>query len=311
MYPMKISLLQMKTAATPEENIVKIKEMLKKAKAQGADMAVLPEMCCCPYENSAFVRYAMPADSPFLTEIAETAKELGLYIVAGSVPEADGKKIYNTSFVYDSSGSCIAKHRKVHLFDINIEGGQYFMESDTFTAGREGTAFDTPWGKFGLMICYDIRFPEMARITSRNFDRFTPTNAIIVPAAFNMTTGPAHWELSFRMRALDNQVFMIGCAPARDINSSYTAWGHSIVTDPWGSVIEQLDEKEGILTVELDFDRVGKVREQLPLLKHRRTDLYVLQNAMGMPSEGRAFLSPQQREKGKDFMQNLFGRESE
>lgn len=277
---MKLSLLQMKPLAAPEDNLRKIKAMLQKAKAAGADMAVLPEMCCCPYENDAFLRYAMPANAPFLTELAETARELGIYLVAGSVPELEREKIYNTSFVYNPKGECIARHRKVHLFDINVEGGQYFMESDTFTSGKEITSFQTPWGRFGLMICYDIRFPEMARLTAQNLDPFSRTNAIIVPAAFNMTTGPAHWEISFRMRALDQQVFMIGCAPARDLNSSYHAWGHSIVTDPWGSVVEQLDETEGILTVELDFEKVEKVREQLPLLKHRRTDLYLLESPM-------------------------------
>ena len=266
---MKVSLLQMKTAATPAENIVKIKEMLKQAKTAGADMAVLPEMCCCPYENSAFVKYAMPYNSPFLTEIAEQAKELGLYVVAGSVPLASEGKIYNASFVYNDKGECIAKHRKTHLFDINVPGGQVFMESDTFTAGKDVTTFPTPWGKMGLIICYDIRFPELSRLLA-----LEGVQAIIVPAAFNMTTGPAHWEMSFRMRALDNQVFMVGCAPARDMEASYTAWGHSIATDPWGFVIDQMDETEGILTVELDMNRVDTVRQQLPLLKHRRTDMY-------------------------------------
>ena len=267
---MKVSLLQMKTAPTPEENIVKIREMLQEAKAQGADMAVLPEMCCCPYENSAFVKYAMPWNSPFLTEMAEMAKEYGLYIVAGSVPLASDGKIYNASFVYNDKGECIAKHRKTHLFDINVEGGQYFMESDTFTAGKDVTAFNTPWGKFGLIICYDIRFPELSRLLTL----FQGVQGIFVPAAFNMTTGPAHWEMSFRMRALDNQVFMVGCAPARDMESSYTAWGHSMVTDPWGAVVGQMDETEGILTVELDMDRVKTVRQQLPLLEHFRADMY-------------------------------------
>jgi len=266
---MKVSLLQMKTAPTPEENIVKIREMLKQAKAEGADIAVLPEMCCCPYENSAFVKYAMPWNSPFLTEMAEMAKEFGLYIVAGSVPLSSEGKIYNTSFVYNDKGECIAKHRKTHLFDINVPGGQYFMESDTFTAGKDVTTFSTPWGKMGLIICYDIRFPELSRLLA-----LEGVQAIFVPAAFNMTTGPAHWEMSFRMRALDNQVFMVGCAPARDLGSSYTAWGHSMATDPWGSIIGQMDETEGILTVELDMDRVETVRQQLPLLKHRRTDIY-------------------------------------
>lgn len=277
---MKVSLLQMKTAATPEENIVKIKAMLKEAKAAGADIAVLPEMCCCPYENSAFVKFAMPYNSPFLTEIAAQAKELELYIVAGSVPEADEQKIYNTSFVYNPKGECVARHRKVHLFDINVKGGQYFMESDTFTPGKDVTTFDTPWGRFGVIICYDIRFPELSRLTAYNPDPYSKTTGIIVPAAFNMTTGPAHWELSFRMRALDQQIYMIGCAPARDADSSYTAWGHSIVTDPWGAVVEQMDETEGILTVELDLEKVEKIREQLPLLKHNRTDLYRLENKM-------------------------------
>ena len=266
---MKVSLLQMKTAATPAENIVKIKTMLRQAKAAGADMAVLPEMCCCPYENSAFVQFAMKWDDPFLMEIAETAKELGLYVVAGSVPLSSKGKIYNASFVYNDKGNQIALHRKTHLFDINVPGGQYFMESDTFTAGKDVTAFNTPWGKMGLMICYDIRFPELSRLLA-----LEGVQAIFVPAAFNMTTGPAHWEMSFRMRALDNQVFMIGCAPARDMESSYTAWGHSMAADPWGAVIGQMDETEGILTVELDMARVDTVRQQLPLLKHRRTDMY-------------------------------------
>ena len=266
---MKISLLQMKTLETPEENMVKIREMLQQAKAAGADIAVLPEMCCCPYENSAFVKYAMPYNSPFLTGIAEMAKELGLYVVAGSVPLASDDKIYNASFVYNDKGECIAKHRKTHLFDINVPGGQYFMESDTFTAGKDVTTFLTPWGKMGLIICYDIRFPELSRLLA-----LEGVQGIFVPAAFNMTTGPAHWEMSFRMRALDNQVFMAGCAPARDLESSYTAWGHSISTDPWGAILGQMDETEGILTVEWDMERVETVRQQLPLLKHRRTDMY-------------------------------------
>ena len=266
---MKVSLLQMKTAATPAENIIKIREMLKQAKTEGADIAILPEMCCCPYENSAFVQFAMERNSSFLTEIAGMAKEFGLYIIAGSVPLLSKGKIYNASFVYDNKGEYVCAHRKTHLFDINVEGGQYFMESDTFTAGKDVTTFNTPWGKMGLIICYDIRFPELSRLLA-----LEGVQAIFVPAAFNMTTGPAHWELSFRMRALDNQVFMVGCAPARDMESSYTAWGHSMVTDPWGSIIGQMDETEGILTVELDMTRVDTVRQQLPLLKHRRTDLY-------------------------------------
>ena len=142
---MKVALLQLKTLPTPEENLEKIKQMLVQAKQEGADLAVLPEMCCCPYENSAFVRYAMPENAPFLQGIAEMAGALGLYVVAGSVPLAADGRIYNAAFVYDNRGSCIARHRKTHLFDINVPGGQYFMESDTFTAGRD--------------VCHHLRHP--------------------------------------------------------------------------------------------------------------------------------------------------------
>ncbi len=266
---MKISLFQMKIEQTLEKNLKKIKCMLYNAKEKGSDMVVLPEMCVCPYENVAFVQYAMKQESYFLNELAQTAKKLRMYLVAGSVPESDGLNIYNTSFVFDFNGKQIARHRKVHLFDINMEKGQRFMESDTFAAGDSLTTFNTPWGAFGLIICYDIRFPEYVRLLA-----LRGAKVIIVPAAFNMSTGPCHWELTFRARALDNQVYMVGCSSARDWAASYHAWGHSIVTDAWGTVLEQLDENEGILTTEIDISKVDKVRMELPLLLHRRNDLY-------------------------------------
>ena len=157
------------------------------------------------------------------------------------------------------------------IFDINVRNGQYFKESDTLTSGDHATVFDTEFGKMGVMICYDIRFPEFARTMALDGARM-----IFVPAAFNMTTGPAHWELTFRARALDNQIYMLGCAPARDTQAGYISWGHSIVTDPWGQVMKQLDEKEGILIEEIDLDREDQIREQLPLLKHRKSEMYHL-----------------------------------
>ena len=180
--------------------------------------------------------------------------------------------VYNTSYIFDRQGKQIGKHRKAHLFDIDVKGGQSFRESDTLTAGDSDTVFDTEFGKMGVIICFDIRFPEMARMTVND-----GAKVIFVPAAFNMTTGPAHWELSFRTRALDNQIYMVGCAPVRDVSSSYVSWGHSIVTDPWGKVVNMLDEKEGILLAELDLDYEDDVRDQLPLLKSRRHDMYNLE----------------------------------
>ena len=127
------------------------------------------------------------------------------------------------------NGHQIGKHRKMHLFDIDVKGGQYFKESDTLTPGDQVTVFDTEFGKMGLCICYDFRFPELARLMVDE-----GAQVIIVPAAFNMTTGPLHWELMFRQRAVDNQVYTIGAAPARDLNAGYHSWGHSIAVSPWG-----------------------------------------------------------------------------
>ena len=202
---MKVALLQLKTLPTPEENLEKIKGMLQAARAAGADLAVLPEMCCCPYENSAFVRYAMPENAPFLQGIAEMAGALGLYVVAGSVPLAADGRIYNAAFVYDNKGSCITRHRKTHLFDINVPGGQYFMESDTFTAGRDVTTFDTPWGKLGLMICYDIRFPELSRLLALEGAR-----AILVPPIGKCPSVCVPWIIRFFWQAVPLRVI---CSP--------------------------------------------------------------------------------------------------
>ena len=184
--------------------------------------------------------------------------------------DAEGN-VYNTSYIFDREGKQIGKHRKVHLFDIDVKGGQTFKESDTLTAGDSDTVFDTEFGKIGVMLCFDIRFPELSRMMVND-----GAKVIFVPAAFNMTTGPAHWELSFRTRALDNQIYMVGCAPARDVSAGYISWGHSIVTDPWGRVTGMLDENEGILLAELDMDYEEQVREELPLLKSRRKDIYQL-----------------------------------
>lgn len=268
---MKVALIQMKPQKNPTENIKTAISYCKEAKKNSADIAVLPEMFFCLYENEHMKQNAIEENHPLLLELKETANSLNLYIVAGSIPEKIGDTLYNTSFVFDPSGNTIAKHRKIHLFDINVKNGQYYKESDVFSAGNSITTFDTPFGKFGIMICYDIRFPELARLMS-----LEGVLGIFVPAAFNHTTGPAHWNLSFRARALDNQIFMAGVSVALDETASYKAWGHSISTNPWGSVLLELDQSEQISFVEWDLEEVAKIREQLPLLAHRRTDLYQL-----------------------------------
>lgn len=260
-------------------NIAHAIEMIEKAALKGTDFVVLPEMFTCPYIASKFPIYAQEEGGTNWKKLSEAAKKNHIYLVAGSMPELEISKdccehieaIYNTSYVFDRNGKQIAKHRKVHLFDVDIKDGPRFKESDSLSAGKKITTFDTEFGKFGLMICFDIRFPEMARLM-----QLDGAKLIFVPAAFNMTSGPKWWELMFRTRAVDNQLFTVGCSPARDAKANYVAWGHSIVCDPWGTILGQLNENEEILDVEIDFSIISQVREQIPLITARRTDLYQL-----------------------------------
>ncbi|HAQ41431.1 MAG TPA: carbon-nitrogen hydrolase [Clostridiales bacterium] len=265
------ALLQTRVYDDKERNINNAVELIERVSKEGVDIAVLPEMFCCPYDNSYFKLFSEEEGGPAFRAVSAAAKESGIYVVAGTIPESEGNMVYNTSYVFDRSGRQIAKHRKMHLFDIDIEGGQYFKESDTFTPGSEVTVFDTEFCKIGLAVCYDIRFPELSRLMAAE-----GAEVIIIPGAFNMTTGPAHWELIFRARALDNQVYAIGVAPARDLESSYHSYGNSLVTSPWGNVLSRMDEKEGYIIQEIDPDYVKKVRNELPLLKHARNDIYTL-----------------------------------
>lgn len=270
MATMKVAVLQMKTFADKKKNIEQLEAYLKKIVQEKVDFVTLPEMFNCPYEAINFPVYGEAEGGETWQACSRLAAKYKVYLSAGSVPEKDESGVvYNTAYVFNRSGRQIAKHRKVHLFDIEVEKGQSFKESDTLTAGSEITVFDTEFGRMGLCICYDFRFPELARLMA-----LKGAEVILVPAAFNMTTGPAHWDILFRTRALDNQVFVIGTAPARDLESSYHSFGHSVVVTPWGDVVGEMDEKEGMMIQELNLERVKQVRKQLPLLAHRRTDLY-------------------------------------
>ena len=266
---MRIALIQMMVTADKRQNIETACGKIREAAQHGADMAVLPEMFCCPYQNDCFRPYGEEENGPAQTALSALAAELGIYIVGGSIPELAAGNVYNTSFVYDRRGRRIARHRKVHLFDIDVAGGQRFRESDTLSPGNEITTFETEFGTCGLCICFDLRFEELARCMC-----LRGAKVIFVPAAFNMTTGPAHWELLFRQRAVDNQYFTVGVSPARDEGASYVAYGNSMAVDPWGTVLCRADGGEATLYADLDLGRIGAIRAQLPILSARRTDLY-------------------------------------
>jgi predicted amidohydrolase len=181
------------------------------------------------------------------------------YLIGGSIPEyvADTKKYYNTSLVFSPTGSLIATHRKTHLFDIDIPGKITFRESDVLSPGNKVTIFDIPeYGKVGLAICYDIRF------------------LLVYPGAFNTTTGPLHWSLQARARAMDNQVYVALCSPARDMDATYHAWGHSMVVDPNAAVMAETEEKEDIVYGELDEKKLDETRTNIPIYTQRRFDVY-------------------------------------
>lgn len=213
---------------------------------------------------------ALLRESPSLAMLSEAAKTAGVVLVGGSVPERDDStgRLYNTSCVFDAQGRVISLHRKLHLFDIDIPGKMTFQESQTLSAGDRITLFDCALGRFALGICYDLRFPESAQVASR-----LGAGAIVYPGAFNTTTGPIAWELLLRARAIDNQVYTIGCSPARP-ESGYPAWGHSTVVDPLGQVVETCGDGEAIVYATLDPEREAEVRKTVPISTQRRFDVY-------------------------------------
>lgn len=267
-----VALVQMDVDQEVNVNLQRARQGVRSAAEQGADFVVLPEMFCCPYTSESFVKNQQPQGGSIWQALCRMAADNHVYLIGGSIPETGAEgRIYNTCFAFAPDGVQIARHRKIHLFDIDVPGGQRFMESDTFTAGEDVTVVNTAFGKIGIEICFDIRFQELTRLMA-----LEGAQMVFVPAAFNMTTGPAHWELHFRGRALDNQLFMFGCAPARDENGPYVSYGNSIAVSPWGKVLQRLDEHSGILLQQIDTDEVEAVRGQIPIMRNRRTDLYSL-----------------------------------
>jgi len=271
----KFAGIQLMVGTDKHQNLQRAADKISDAVAKGAQVVALPECFNCPYSNDSFPVYAenIP-EGPSTRMLADQAQLHHIYLIAGSFPERDGEKLYNTSLVFDPKGDIICKHRKVHLFDISVpprgdKPGITFCESATLSPGHSISTFDTEYCKFGLAICYDIRFPEMAQIMARKGVKF-----ICYPGAFNTTTGPLHWELLLKARALDNQVFVAAVSPARNPESKYQAWGHSSIVDPWAQVMTTTEHGEDTIMAEIDLSRVEEVRAQLPVTSQKRYDLY-------------------------------------
>lgn len=272
MRSVKAALVQMRVTEDKERNLRSAADAVRRAADAGAQVVCLPEMFVCPYERHAFLAAREARGGRIWSALAQMAAGSRVVLIGGSFPEAAEGRLYNTCFVFDAAGRQIARHRKVHLFDIDIAGGQRFRESDTFSPGADLTVFDTPLGRFGVVICFDIRFPELMQLVA-----LYGAEAVFVPASFNMTTGPVHWQLLFRARALDAQIFLLGCSAARDARSRYVAYGHSLAISPWGTVLAELGAQPETLLVTLDLDEALRTRAQIPVMAGaRRTDLYEL-----------------------------------
>jgi len=232
----------------------------------------LPEIFNAPYQTNLLPDYAESIPGQTSRFLATQAQDNKVLLIGGSIPEIDvAGKIYNSSCVFDQTGNMIAKYRKLHLFDIDIPGQIVFKESDVFTAGEHLALIDYQQLRLSVLICFDIRFPELARMAT-----LAGAQMLFIPAAFNTTTGPAHWELLMRTRAVDNQLFVAAASPARNPQSSYQTWGHSMIVDPWGKVIAEAQTGEEIIYAEINLDLLQKVRRELPVLEHRRPELYKL-----------------------------------
>ncbi|CAG4934591.1 unnamed protein product [Colias eurytheme] len=266
----KIALIQMSVGADKTKNITKAVTEIHKAKECGAHIVALPECFNSPYGTKYFDEYAEEVPSgETCRALSRAAAEAGVCVVGGTVPERCGDKLYNTCTVWDGSGKLLAQHRKLHLFDIDIPNKITFKESDVLSPGSQLTTFEYNGVKIGIGICYDLRFPEMAHLMAKQ-----GCSLLIYPGAFNMTTGPKHWELLGRARATDQQLWVALVGPARDTGAGYVAWGHSLLVDPWGNVRGALDEAEGMLVRDVDLAVVEEVRSQIPIRVQRRTDLY-------------------------------------
>jgi omega-amidase len=253
--------------------------VLEASKA-GANLIVLPECFNSPYGTQYFPKYAeqlLPSpptkeQSPSFHALSDIASESKAYVLGGSIPEfePETKKYHNTSLLFSPAGKLLATHRKVHLFDIDIPGKISFHESEVLTAGNKVTLVDLPpYGRVGIAICYDIRFPELATIAARK-----GCFLMLYPGAFNLTTGKLHWELQARARAMDNQMYVGLCSPARDMEASYHAWGHSMVVNPNAEVLSEAGENEEIVYADLKEKVIDDTRKGIPIYTQRRFDVY-------------------------------------
>ncbi|KAK2583065.1 hypothetical protein KPH14_009098 [Odynerus spinipes] len=269
-----VAVCQMRSINDKQKNLEVVSQLIDEAKQRNVDIAFLPEACDYMAENKKeVVELAEPLCGPTVTCYKEIAARNNIWLSLGGIHElADNKeKIYNTHILIDNKGSLVSAYRKIHLFDMdNKDVGIRLMESDYVIKGNEIIPpVSTPVGNLALSICYDMRFAEQSLLL-RNMG----AQILTYPSAFTYQTGAAHWEVILRARAIETQCYVIAAAQVGAHNKKRTSWGHSVIIDPWGTVLAQCADKIGIAVAEIDLDLLTKVRKNMPCEQHRRTDLY-------------------------------------
>ncbi len=253
-------------------NLARSQAVVEAAAAAGAQLVGLPEnFAYLGGDRDHKVSLAEDTDAgargPILEAMRTCARKAGVWLLLGGFPEKVGSpdRIGNTSLLLDPNGQVAARYRKIHLFDVEVPGGQRFHESATIEAGAEPLVAETPWGGLGLTICYDLRFPELYRLLALRGARM-----IAVPAAFTRETGKDHWHLLLRARAVENQAFVIAPAQYGFHGGKRASYGHALIADPWGVVLAECGDREGFALAHLDFEYQDAVRRNLPCLAHRK-----------------------------------------
>lgn len=266
---MKVAALQMVSGVTLQANLQAARALLEQAAAAGCELAVLPEHFCLlgRKDTDKLALRESFGDGPIQRFLADSARELGLWLVGGTLPleATDDEHVRNTALVYSPAGKCVARYDKIHLFRFD-NGREKYDEWRVIEPGRETVSFELSsrdgerW-RIGLTVCYDLRFPELYRGLA--------ADVLLVPSAFTHDTGQAHWEPLLRARAIENLAYVVAPAQGGLHENGRRTWGHSMVVDPWGGILAQRDEGSGVVAAVLERSRLNEVRQQLPALAHR------------------------------------------
>jgi predicted amidohydrolase len=259
--------VQMTSTSDVAKNLATARRLVEQAAGRGATFVGLPENFAYLRSEGEPVAEAQDLDGPWVAAMAELARRHRLTLLLGSIPEKvpGDTRVRNTSVLLGPDGSVVASYRKMHLFDIDLPGMEHLKESRSVVPGTELVVAETAFGPLGLSICYDLRFPELFRALVRRGAR-----VLAVPAAFTERTGRAHWELLLRARAVENLAYVFAPAQVGTHAPGRASFGHALIVDPWGEVIAQVPDGEGIAVAELDFDRQDRLRRELPALQHAR-----------------------------------------